>query len=353
VATSGTVGTTVFDTRKVIDNAYRGCRLNPQRVSGEMITVAMDQLFLLLSEMANTGVPLWCQTKFILPMYLGVGVVPCPVGTVDVLNVNLRNLQILAGDSYAASEGTAANAFDQDISTECVQTTPDGYIDIFMSAAAPVTTFGLLPGASGTWSFQLQYSDDSGANWTAYETYASLAVVDREWLWYDYAGLGEHAAYRLRATGGTVLNVREIVYGNTPNEIPFARLNKDDYFNLPNKTFQGRPLQFWMDRQRSVCNMNIWPTPNNAAQFQQITGILHRQIMDVGTMRQEIEVPQRWYNAIVAKLSAVLAQITPEVDLKMIDITQAAAMKAEKLAWMEERDNSPMYLQPDLWIYTR
>jgi hypothetical protein len=96
VAVSGTVSQTVFNTRKVIDHAFRRCRVPPQGVGAELLEVAQENLYLILSDLANRGLQLWCIEKLILPMYVNMAQVPVPVGTVDLLNTNLRTLQYLS-----------------------------------------------------------------------------------------------------------------------------------------------------------------------------------------------------------------------------------------------------------------
>jgi hypothetical protein len=75
--------------------------------------------------------------------------------------------------------------------------------------------------------------------------------------------------------------------------------------------------------------------------------------MDVGTMTEEIEVPQRWYDAIVSMLAAKLAMEYIEVDAQMIPMLDAKAKEALYFAQQEERDNSPMMILPNISMYTR
>jgi hypothetical protein len=75
--------------------------------------------------------------------------------------------------------------------------------------------------------------------------------------------------------------------------------------------------------------------------------------MDVGTLTEEIEVPQRWFNALVYLLAAALAEITPTVDPSLIQILDQKALRALNQAEMEERDNSPIYFTPNIGVYTR
>ncbi len=87
MAYSGSIGTTVFTTRKVIDNSVRRLKMQPQAITAEIIDTAKDVLFLLLQEQSNIGLKLWCIEKQIYPLYDGVGDVTLDIGTVDILTV--------------------------------------------------------------------------------------------------------------------------------------------------------------------------------------------------------------------------------------------------------------------------
>jgi hypothetical protein len=131
-------------------------------------------------------------------------------------------------------------------------------------------------------------------------------------------------------------------------------MNRDDYTNLPNKAFQNnRPLQYWFDRQVNNPIMHMWPVPNAAATVCQIVVWRQRYIMDVGTMTQDIEVPQRWFEAIVSGLAAKMALELVEVDVNLIPILDEKAAISLNIAQMEERDNSPMMIAPNISPYTR
>jgi hypothetical protein len=57
--------------------------------------------------------------------------------------------------------------------------------------------------------------------------------------------------------------------------------------------------------------------------------------MDVGTMTQELEVPQRWYEAIVSMLAAKLALEFAEANPQMIPLPDSKAKEALYIAQME------------------
>lgn len=328
MAVSGTVSTTVFNTRKVIDHAYRRCRIPSEGISSEQISFALDSLYLILSMLANRGLQLWCIEKDIMPLYQAQGLIELPNGIVDILNTNLRTLQEVSGTST---------------------TTSTTYQTVF-TTATQVTNVGVYWNGAST-SYALETSND-GSTWTTLATVANPGTVANETTWTDIEGSLATLYFRVRATTG-VLNQSVVFLGNTPTEIPMARLNRDDYVNLPNKAFQGRPLQFWVNRQLNNPILNLWPVPSDQFITAQVIVWVKRYIMDVGTMTQEIEIPQRWYDAVVYVLAARLAEETPSVDPQMIAILDQKAQRSLLEAENEERDDSPIYLTPNIAVYTR
>lgn len=328
MAFSNTVSQTVFNTRRVIDNAIRRCKLTAQQITAEHIDIANDQLYLFLSDLANQGAPLWCIEKQIYPLYDGVGDITMTDGTVDILNSNFRWLQQVTGTNVDTS------------TTRTVTFTTD----IFVANVGIYWTAAAVPIA-------LERSDD-GAIWTTIQTETPTATAG-QWTWFDLDSSVAARYFRVRATSGT-LSFSQIYLANTPTEIPLARMNRDDYTNLPNKAFQSdRPLQYWFDRQVNNPIMHMWPVPNEAATVCQIVVWRQRYIMDVGTMTQDIEVPQRWLEAIVSGLAAKMALELVEVDVNLIPILDQKAAIALNIAQMEERDNSPMMIAPNISPYTR
>lgn len=330
MAVSGTVSMTVFNTRKVIDHAYRRCRIPPEGISSEQIDFALDTLYLVLSMLANRGLQLWCIERYLMPLYQAQGLITMPNGIVDILNTNLRTIEVV-------NENTTDT------------TTSTTYTTIFPTETQ-VTVVGIEWSGAST-SYALETSTN-GTTWTTVATQSNPNTVANEVTWVDIQGSLATAYFRVRATTG-VLNQTQVIMANTPNEIPMARLNRDDYVNLPNKTFEGRPLQFWCDRQLNNPVLYLWPVPSAQFVTAQVVVWVKRYIMDVGTMTQEIEVPQRWYDSIVYVLAARLAEETPTVDPQMIAILDQKAQRSLLEAENEERDDSPIYLTPNIAVYTR
>lgn len=327
MAYSNTISQTTFTTDRVLRSAVRRVKVPAEQLSSEDWSIAQDELFLLLGSLANMGVPLWCIEKQLYAMYEGQGALTLDVGTVDVLNSFFRKSSELTGT-------------DTDTSTTHT---------VEFDSATGVSVVGILWTATAV-PIALERSDD-GVTWETVQSETPTASAGQK-TWFDLDSVVAATWFRVRATSGT-LSFDEVYLGNNPYQIPLARLNRDDWTNLPNPAFTSQqPLQYWFDRQVSQPVMRFWPLPNLQATSAQIVVWRHRQIMDVGTLTQEIEVPQRWYDAIVAGLAARLGRELIQVDAAIIPQLDSDAAVAMNYAQQEERDDSPTKWQPNISPYT-
>ena len=328
MTTSGTISETVFTTRKVVDNAVRRTKMTAQQITAEHIDIAKDALYLLLSDLANQGAPLWCIERVIYPFYRGVDNVPLGAGTVDVLDANLRTLQEVTGTN---TDTATARSIEFESSTQVTT------VGIQWSAASAPLTFA---------------RSSDGSTWTTIQTETPTEGVG-EWSWYDLSPAISALYFRITASSGT-LDFDSIYTGNTPNEVPLARLNRNSYASLPNKAFpSSRPTSYWLDRQQAQPYMRLWPVPNTQAEDYQAVVWRQRYIQDVGTLTQTLDIPQRWYEAVVSMLAAKLAAEYAEVDPQLIPMLDSKATQALYWAQQEERDKSPINFAPNISPYTR
>jgi hypothetical protein len=187
--------------------------------------------------------------------------------------------------------------------------------------------------------------------WTTVQSETPDAAAD-EVSWYDLDSVVASTWTRVRATSGT-LNFDAVYWGTNPSQITLARLNRDDFTNLPNPAFlSDRVLQYWFDRQIPNPIMRLWPLPSGSALTAQMVVWRQRYIMDVGTLTQELEIPQRWYEAVVSGLARKLARELVDVSPDVIPMLDKDAAVALRIAQEEERDNSPTYWAPNIGMYT-
>ena len=357
MAYSGTVGTTVIDVQTLIDHGARRCGKLAEELTSEQVLASKNSLFFLLSNLINIGIQYWAIEKKVFGLQADKYVYDLPLGGVDVLNALYRRMNRPTPNSlggYASSAGgTVGNAFDSETTTICTQTSANGSISVDYGTdnEVYVGSIGVLPGTSGSFNVVFEYSTD-GSTWSTLYSPGATTWVDNEWLWYDITAGQTVQYYRMRETGGNTLSVRELYFGNNSTEITMARLNRDDYTNLPNKNFTAnQPFQFWFDRTIPQASIYLWPVPSDP--FVQMTVWYSRQIQDVGALSGELEIPQRWFEATVMMLAHRMSLELPGVDLNRIQYLEGQADKYLNIVEQEERDKSPIYFAPNISVYTR
>lgn len=357
MAYSGTIGTTVINVQKLIDHGARRCGKLAEELTSEQVLSARESLFFLLSHIANLGIQYWAINKKVFGLTPDKYIYDMPLGAVDALNVLYRTMERPVGDYTSSAGGVVSNVADGDIDTYCQQNSADGNIQVFYGTDNPVYagSIGILPyvagGGSTTWSLIYEYSTD-GSTWNTLEDLGSVVVTDNVWIWTDVDPGQTVEYYRVRGYDGTTLAVREWYVGNNSREIQMSRLNRDDYTNLPNKNFTAnQPYQFWFNRTIPQASIYLWPVPNDP--FVQMTVWYSRQIMDVGDLSGELEIPQRWYEAVVFMLSHRMALELPNVADNRLTYLERMADKYFFEAEQEERDKSPIYMAPNISVYTK
>lgn len=326
MAYSDSISGTTFNALKVVDHAFRRCRLQAQAITAEMQDYALDSLYLMLSELANIKSPSWCIEKLILPMYENQQVVPLPLGTVDVLNLNYRVIQTVTGSDTATS-----TTYTVDFTTATV-----------------VTTVGIKWSGNSV-DVNFQVSTD-GLTWTTVGSSTATAVAG-DIVWTDISGATAYQYFRV--SSASTLNYSAITLGNMPQEIPLGQLNRDDYVNQSNKVFPSRPNSYWFQRDIPQPVINLWPAPFLQAEDAQLIVWRQRQIMDTQNLQQDVEVPQRWLEAIVNGLAARMAAETPAVDAQLIVPLEQKAVLSLQRAWDGDNDGSPININPGIACYTK
>lgn len=357
MAYSGTVGQTVISVQTLIDHGARRCGKLAEELTSEQLLSAKQSLFFLLSHLANKGINYWCINKKVFGLKADQYIYTMPLGCIDVLNVLYRTMNRPTGSYTSSAGGTVALAYDNDVDTYCQQTSANGNISVNYGTDNPIYagSIGFLPyisgGGSATWSIILEYSVD-GTTWNTLDDLGAISVTDNQWVWTDIDPGQSVQYYRIRAYSGTTLALREFYVGNNARLIQMSRLNRDDYTNLPNQNFTAnQPYQFWFDRTIPQPTMYLWPVPSDP--FIQMTVWYSRQIMDVGALSGELEIPQRWYEAVLFMLSHRMALELPQVAADRIGYLEKQAEKYLFEAEQEERDKSPIYWAPNISVYTR
>jgi hypothetical protein len=340
--TSNTTAQTVISVDQMINFAFSEAGRLPEEMTPENVNRARQAFWYILINLSNRGVNLWLLDYLVIGSKTQTRQYEMPVGTVDIREANYRLMTRPSTTSdnvygafntvsldleYTIAAGASAEAFYE-----------DGYR--FLSAGFYCDTVGT--------TMNVEYSYD-GITWAPMVTVTNGIV--NQWGYTQIDGSPLAKWWRFRNPSNAQVKIRAFSLASVQQDIPLARLNRDSYFNLPNKDFLGeRSLQYWFDRQVTPI-MNVWPVPQDA--FQAFMILIEMQPQDVGKLTNEIAVPDRWMPAMQAQLSHRVAKLLPGVDINRITMLKNDAIEATITAENEDRDKSPQYITPNISYYTR
>ena len=355
MAYSGTTGDTTINVDQLISYAFRDAGKTSEEMTPEYVDAAKQALFYNLQNLSNLGVNLWLLENQLYGAVNAQQQLVLPKTVIDVREANWVYITNSSAAEYLpVSNPDSPAVFDQNIELVSTSIIGANWFGLEYSLAQPVFYVGFngyaASGGTTTYNFAYEVSED-GVTWTTIKQLPATTLADKEWAYFNISTTPEHLYYRLRETVATTFSIRQIVFSTSQQVIPLARLNRDDYWNLPNKQFPSvRSLQYWFDRQIEP-SMYLWPVPNN--DFQMFQLLVEKQMEDVGSLTNQIYVPDRWINSVQKRLSHSMSLQLPGVDLARVTYLEAQADKAFLQASEEDRDKSPIYLQPNISYYTR
>jgi hypothetical protein len=359
MAYSGTYNQTKINVDQLISYAYRDAGKTAEEITPEYINAGKQALFYVLQNSVNRGINIWLQEVVVLGAQTNQQVLPMPINCVDVLEANwIYIVNPTFSDTLPVSNATVPVMFDQSANADLNQygtsTLLDNYFGAAYSQATRLYYVGFnayAPLGSITYDLDFEVSDD-GITWTTWESFPSVTLADRQWQYYGINTTQAFNYYRLNnRTVGSTMSMRAIQFAQSQQVIPMARLNRTDYFSLPNKQFPSqRSLQYWFNRQIDP-EMYLWPVPNN--NFQAFSLIIECQPQDVGSLTNELYMPDRAISYFQAALSHKLSMQLPGVDMARIGYLEKIALDLRTQFEEEDRDKSPIYFQPNISYYTR
>lgn len=109
--------------------------------------------------------------------------------------------------------------------------------------------------------------------------------------------------------------------GTSQQDVSLTRISVSTYATLPNKQVSARPVEYYVDRQRTP-TVTVWPVPDSSQTYTLVYWQL-RRIQDTGQPASNImDMPTRFLPALVAGLAYYLAMKKPQA------MNRAVALKA-------------------------
>jgi len=139
-----------------------------------------------------------------------------------------------------------------------------------------------------------------------------------------------------------VVDILDMALRRSGTDYEMERISRSDYLDFPNKTDQGRPSQFYFDRQIAPV-INLWQTPENSTD--QLVYYYVRRIEDVDALTNTTGIPFRFYPCMVAGLAYYLAvKRAPDRVQMMKSIYEEEFQRAAN----EDEAKVPLTLRPSI-----
>lgn len=133
------------------------------------------------------------------------------------------------------------------------------------------------------------------------------------------------------------------------NEVPMTAMSLQQYNELPNKTQEGTPINYFYDPVLNNGRLYLWLTPGATdASLFTVDIVAQTQVFDMDDSTDLFDFPQEWYEPLIKYLAYNLSgaygglSIGAKRDLKM-DAEQAL-MDAKNF----DQDDTSIFIQPEM-----
>jgi hypothetical protein len=134
----------------------------------------------------------------------------------------------------------------------------------------------------------------------------------------------------------------EVVIRRSGVDYELSRMSRGEYLTLPNKTTQGRPSQYYYNRQINP-QITLWATPDSSTDT--LVYYFVQRIEDVDTLANTADAPFRFLPCMVAGLAYYLAlKRAPE----RVQMLKSMYEEEFQRAADEDEDRVPLKLQPSV-----
>ena len=142
------------------------------------------------------------------------------------------------------------------------------------------------------------------------------------------------------AIDADVIDVLSVIVRRDNTDYALDRYSREEFLTIPNKTTQGRPSQFFLDRQITP-NLQLWPVPENNTDIVFYDALTRMQ--DADTFINSSDMPFRFYPCLAAGLAYYIAiKRAPQ----RIQILKAAYEEEFERAMTEDRDRASFNVVP-------
>ena len=140
----------------------------------------------------------------------------------------------------------------------------------------------------------------------------------------------------------TYTDLLEVVVRRSGTDYELDRMSRSEYLNLPNKTTQGRPSQYYYNRQVTP-EITLWATPDSSSDT--LVYYYVQRIEDADALVNTTDTPFRFLPCMVAGLAYYISmKKAPE----RVQLLKAVYEEEFQRAADEDEDRVPLKLQPSI-----
>lgn len=142
------------------------------------------------------------------------------------------------------------------------------------------------------------------------------------------------------AFDATFTDLLEVVLRRDGTDFDLNRVSRGEYLSIPNKTTQGRPSQYYYNRQ-NIPEINLWATPDSSSDT--LVYYYVQRIQDADALVNTTDAPFRFLPCVISGLSYYLAiKRAPDRIQLLKNIYEEEFQRAAD----EDEDRVPLKLQP-------
>ena len=304
-----TSGSYVFDKNlgidEIIEDAYE--RIGMQGVSGYQLKTAKRSLNILFSEWGNRGLQFW--------------------------EVKNQNVTLVDGQAVYTFFRSPADGTSSGISTTLSAGINTSVTTIGVASVTGLPTSGII--IIGT--EQITYSGISSLNLTGCvrgvngSTAATHSTSDAVLQFPIGMTDIQEAAYRVKSTSV---------------DTPMTKISRSQYQGFSNKTSEGLPNQYWVQRFIDKVTMTLYLTPGASEDGNYINFYYTKRIDDVGAYTNATDVPYRFIPCMIAGLAYYLAiKYAPQRVQELKLLYEDELLRAED----EDGSSNSTYISPKIY----
>ena len=140
-----------------------------------------------------------------------------------------------------------------------------------------------------------------------------------------------------------ILDARTIDLNNSKSSIPMQIIGYDEYFNIPIKTTDGNPLNYYYDKLLDAGVLYLFPRPNDVDTLVSFT--YHEQIEDLDSATDDLDFPQEWTLPLIYGLAEEL--LIDVGNTERLKIIAPKAREYKQIVREFDNDEAPLFILPN------